>query len=58
MGPLGEELGTTIVNLGPRMGLLDTLKEAQITFALTYGPYIVNPFEYSCKYFIFIETKP
>ncbi|XP_068218299.1 uncharacterized protein [Palaemon carinicauda] len=39
-----EEVARMAVELGPRMALLDVLKEAKLVFALDNGPYRHNPF--------------
>ncbi|XP_069989685.1 uncharacterized protein [Penaeus vannamei] len=44
-----EEVARTAVDLGPRMALLDVLKEAKSVFALNNGPYRQNPFSFKAK---------
>ncbi|XP_042233245.1 uncharacterized protein LOC121873659 isoform X3 [Homarus americanus] len=39
-----SEVARTPVDLGPRMALLDVLKEAKSVYALKNGPYLQNPF--------------
>ena len=49
IGQHDEVLGTINVILAPKMGLLDALKEARVTFELQNG-FRENPFDYNCKF--------